>query len=931
MRSSVSPNEVTIPDDVVAKWQEAVDILAEVVRVPAALIMRVDPPFIEVFRASRSKGNPYRVGHREHLAGLYCERVIKTKAKLLVPNALKDPEWDKNPDIRLGMIAYLGFPLLWPGGEIFGTICVLDVKENPFSETYERLLLRFKELVEAHLALAYRAYERERVVVQWERVEQALERKMEQLAALIQASQAITASLELDQVLAEIVSLAGRVVAADYTSVVLIDGEGRLGRSAENLPGVPAIRYRIRSQGLTSWVARTRQPVIVDEIDADGRIRSELPAGAPQTVNPLLAKAGIRSLAGLPLVVKDHLLGVLYLHSLRPGAFSDQRSVLVALANQAAIAIENARLHERAQAEIAERKRAEEALRQRAMHLETLNAIIATAAAAKDLRTLLEIILDYTLRALGLEMGAIWVGGQYVVRGVPPEVGRVSSRVSRSLGLDLSGPIVVDDLESDTLPEPYRRPAREAAARFGIRAILTAPILAEEQRIGGLSLASARPRSWTKEEVALVEAVGRQLGATVERLRLLEEVQAHVKRMQRLAVLGTSMNRPLTMQEVIAVIGEGAQTLSGADRVAVYTRGSGESILCPWSRGLSREYITRALARTREMPGAKLLEDTRPIMIPDVHLLPKTAPVRTLAEAEGFRAVALWPLVYEGRAIAAVGCYFDAPRTWSEGEREVMEAFVRQAAVALESARLYTSLQEMNQELQEALQAKDEMIQNVSHELRTPLTLIQGYVELLAQETLGSLSAEQQDAVRILDRESSRLRFMVERLLMLQTLDPESFRMIRLEPAPWLRQVARSWQRRAEISGIQLALELAPDLPDFQGDPDMLGQVIDNLLDNAFKFSPEGGRVSISAWHDAGEVVIAISDQGVGIPPDKLERIFERFYQVDGGPTRRFRGMGIGLALCHEIVRGHGGRIWAKSAGEGRGSTFYIALPAAEA
>lgn len=148
--------DIEISAEMIAGWQSVVNMLAEIIDVPAALIMKVDPPHIEVFRASESGSNPYGAGDREHLAGLYCEKVIGTRGRLLVPNALKDSEWDKNPDIKPGMISYLGFPLLWPDGEVFGTICVLDSKENTFGKLYEKLMLRFKDLIEAHLALSYK-------------------------------------------------------------------------------------------------------------------------------------------------------------------------------------------------------------------------------------------------------------------------------------------------------------------------------------------------------------------------------------------------------------------------------------------------------------------------------------------------------------------------------------------------------------------------------------------------------------------------------------------------------------------------------------------------------------------------------------------------------------------------------------------------------
>ena len=155
MELHIEMSKIHIPDKIINKWQSIVNTLAEIIHVPAALIMKVDSPYIEVFRSSETNNNPYKVGDKEHLVGLYCEEVMKTRNELLVPNALKDENWNKNPDIKSGMISYLGFPIIWPTGEIFGTICVLDSKENRYGEVYKKLLLQCKEFVDAHLDLIY--------------------------------------------------------------------------------------------------------------------------------------------------------------------------------------------------------------------------------------------------------------------------------------------------------------------------------------------------------------------------------------------------------------------------------------------------------------------------------------------------------------------------------------------------------------------------------------------------------------------------------------------------------------------------------------------------------------------------------------------------------------------------------------------------------
>lgn len=146
---------IDVDPEIRDKWQAMLDSLAELLDVPSALIMHTDGRSIEVFQASESEGNPYAPGDSEHLegSGLYCEWVIRNRDKLLVPNALKDEDWARNPDIKLGMISYLGYPVRMPDTSIFGTLCVLDRKENKYSPQVERVLLNYRELIESHLVL----------------------------------------------------------------------------------------------------------------------------------------------------------------------------------------------------------------------------------------------------------------------------------------------------------------------------------------------------------------------------------------------------------------------------------------------------------------------------------------------------------------------------------------------------------------------------------------------------------------------------------------------------------------------------------------------------------------------------------------------------------------------------------------------------------
>lgn len=161
MKENEQNSKLEISEDTLSRWQNIVDIIAELIGIPSALIMRLAESDIEVLVSSRSDSNPYHPGDHEHFlgSGLYCETVINTNNKLLIPNALDDEKWKNNPDIKLNMISYLGFPILQPDGKAFGTICVLDNKENCYSGTYENLIRNFRDIIQSHLELIYMNHE----------------------------------------------------------------------------------------------------------------------------------------------------------------------------------------------------------------------------------------------------------------------------------------------------------------------------------------------------------------------------------------------------------------------------------------------------------------------------------------------------------------------------------------------------------------------------------------------------------------------------------------------------------------------------------------------------------------------------------------------------------------------------------------------------
>jgi signal transduction histidine kinase len=273
---------------------------------------------------------------------------------------------------------------------------------------------------------------------------------------------------------------------------------------------------------------------------------------------------------------------------------------------------------------------------------------------------------------------------------------------------------------------------------------------------------------------------------------------------------------------------------------------------------------------------------------------------------------------------------------FDENEAELLLALASQAAVAIENAVLYAKLQERAETLQQAYdelakidQLKDELVQNISHELRTPIAFIKGYVNLLLDGDLGELSPQQFDSLEIVSNKTEQLVHLVNGILTLQTLTTEAPNVESISPIVLVTRTVAAAIPAAQAAGIDLVSDYPEKLPAVAADPPQITQVLDNLLNNAIKFSPAGGTVTVKLSAEENMIRIQVSDTGIGIPADKIDRIFDRFYQIDGSSTRQFGGAGLGLAICKQIIDAHDGKFEVESE-VGKGSTFAFLLPQAQ-
>jgi signal transduction histidine kinase len=273
-------------------------------------------------------------------------------------------------------------------------------------------------------------------------------------------------------------------------------------------------------------------------------------------------------------------------------------------------------------------------------------------------------------------------------------------------------------------------------------------------------------------------------------------------------------------------------------------------------------------------------------------------------------------------------------------DRAALDAAVTEQIMALRAAlqdanyNLERRVEERTAELQEAMQRLSELnqlkanfVSNITHELRTPLTHIKGYLDLMIAQDLGPITLEQQQALQVIRRSSDRLERLIEDLIMFSTAERgeitirlENFNLVNLT-----RAIVERAQPKARAKNISIQLEKPEEEIGVEGDKEKIAWVMMQLLDNAIKFTPNGKPVGIKLEPEGKVVWVSVFDAGIGIPPERLDEIFEPFHQLDGASTRHFGGTGLGLALVHRIIKAHGSIIKVSSQ-VGVGSNFKFVL-----
>lgn len=619
------------------------------------------------------------------------------------------------------------------------------------------------------------------------------------------------------------------------------------------------------------------------------------------------ARHGWRNVVFLPLVTREQLQAFVVLH-LPPG-----RSLRVAeldlarsLAQQAAVALQNARLYE-------ETRRLTEALEERvaertreltrAHHrAQTLLRVITELAGSLDLDTVLNRTLDILNSSLGAEQSTILLVNPgeeafylRAARGYaksPPPGGR---QTTVPLEESLAG-WIVRHREPVLIPDLRRDPRWKPDAQGKLpehRSAIGVPLLVGEEVLGVFFLFHREPGYFEPEHLELAQATARQVAVAINNAELFRLIRDQAER----------LGKEVREREV------------EASRAKAILEAVADGILVTDAQGVVTVFNASA-ERILGLPAERILGQR----------LDRFGGLFGPAAAEWFAIIQRWsenPASYEPGETHEQRLELPDGRVLSIHLAPVF--FRNQFLGTVSVFRDITHQVEVDR-------LKSEFVATVSHELRTPMTAIKGYVEILLMGAAGPLNEQQTRFLEVVRSNTERLSILVNDLLDISRIEAGRVQLSiqAVDLAPLVEEVITEMRRLSEEEGRPMTFEvdLPDDLPPVKGDPERIRQIIENLVDNGYRYTPEGGRVLVRARRVDHEVQVDVIDNGIGIPPDEQERVFERFYRGENPLVMASAGTGLGLSIVRHFVEVQGGRIWLTSTGiPGEGSTFSFTLP----
>ena len=778
-----------------------------------------------------------------------------------------------------------------------------------------------------------------RDITESKQAEEEIRTRASELETVAKVSSTAATNLDLNELLQTAVDMIKTDFGLYHAHVYLLNAAGdklELASGAGEAGRIMRERgHRITFKHPASLVARcarTQEAVIVNDV-----------AHAPDFLpNPLLSNT--RSEMTVPMVVGDKLVGVLDLQSDRVDNFTEVKArIQTILGNQIAVAVQNARSFaqtEQARVHAQQLAEVDSALAQAENEEQVVKLLSGFAGRLSAVNTALYFTeTDEHDNLLGLRIAAVIASdGNTVPLSTQPKlfVTRDEFPVFDLIISNPDEPLFVESVATD--PRADGGIIRNFLTTLKIKSLIVVPLRTGNKWKGLISFRWMEEQTFPAEMREAFTSIIPTASAVIasRRAALAQEValQENVARAQELetvadvsSVVASLLVVDKLLQTVVDLTKERfnlyhahVYLLSEAGDTLELATGAGEAGRLMRERGyrIAFDHPASLVARCARSREAVIANDVTqaPDFLPNP-LLPAT------------RAEMAVPLVVGDTLIGVLDLQSDKVGNFTELKARIKTILGNQIAVAIQNARQYGQQAEIAEQLRKVDRLKSEFLASMSHELRTPLNSIIGYSRMLLDGVSGDLPEEVNEDLGAIHYGGQHLLSLINDILDLAKIEAGR---LDIDPHPVdLFQLAEEVGRMTSVlvkdKPVSIVFDLDPDMPPLRADLVRVRQILNNLISNAIKFT-EHGEVRLSASYEPGAdmVLLDVSDTGMGIEPDRVPYVFERFYQADSSSSRKAGGTGLGLTITQHLVNMHGGKIWVEST-LGQGSKFYFTLP----
>ncbi len=754
-----------------------------------------------------------------------------------------------------------------------------------------------------------------------------LERRVNEMNVLIRVAQGINITLSFDDILELIFAQANRIIPAKDFWILLYDRETDISHYAFYLEDDRRLlefenRPISGDVDLTQIVSRSGVPIVTQNYERESRSRGIIPQ-----------VDGLYAWVGVPLNAGAETIGAMSIGSRDPAAMylEDQVALLQAIADQAAGAIVKARLLEGSE--------------RNARQLNFLNEVGRSLTSTLNPTSLLDQILGSAIEMINCEAGTLFLVDEEseelifeVVKGpvaselqgkrLPPGTGHVGRSV------ETGEPAIVNQARETT--EWSKR--SDQSTGFETRDLLMVPMYSKDQIVGVVQVINRRDGlPFTQDDQDLLLTFTSQAAIALENARLYTQTdQQLAERVDELSVMqriDRELNASLDISQSMRITLDWAMRRSGADAGLVgAVLEAGVQVMADQGYAAELE-MYRDSVLPIELPALKKAvndEQTQQFRRSELDQIASQNGVSLLSNAQSQIVI---PIRREEQVIGVLLLESLRDEPWADTTQEFLSRLSDHAAISIANAQLFA-------QVQEADIAKSDFISFVSHELKTPMTSIRGYTDLLLGGAVGEVTDAQENFLGTIRANVTRMATLVSDLADISRIEAGRLRLeyAAVEIPDVVDETVRSMDHNIQEKSQTLEIVFGDDLPSAWGDRTRIGQVLTNLVSNAYKYTPEGGKVIIQAekshnqWDPEGApevVLLAVKDNGLGMTAEDQDQIFTKFFRSPDPDARQSPGTGLGLNITRNLVEMQGGKIWFEST-YGEGTTFFFTVPVAD-